>query len=29
MKAHEIDKKFDQGEDISKYLHMSKARRPE
>ena len=29
MKAHEIDKKFDRGEDISKYLHLSKARRPE
>lgn len=29
MKAREIDKKFDQGEDISKYLHLSKARRPE
>jgi len=29
MKAHEIDKKFDSGEDISKYLSMSKARRPE
>ena len=29
MKAHEIDKKFDQGEDISKYLQISKARRPE
>ena len=29
MKAREIDKKFDQGEDISKYLHMTKARRPE
>ena len=29
MKAREIDKKFDQGEDISKYLQISKARRPE
>jgi len=29
MKAREIDKKFEQGEDISKYLHFSKARRPE
>ena len=29
MKAHEIDKRFDNGEDISKYLDMSKARRPE
>ena len=29
MKAREIDKKFEQGEDISKYLHLSKARRPE
>lgn len=29
MKAREIDKKFDDGEDISKYLNVSKARRPE
>ena len=29
MKAREIDKKFDKGEDISKYLDVSKARRPE
>ncbi|TAL22595.1 MAG: CopG family transcriptional regulator [Nitrospirae bacterium] len=29
MKAKEIDKKFDEGEDISKYLDLSKARRPE
>ena len=29
MKAKDFDKKFDQGVDISKYLDMSKARRPE
>ncbi len=29
MKAHELDKKFDEGEDISKYLEISKAKRPE
>lgn len=29
MKARELDKRFDRGEDISKYLDMSKARRPE
>ncbi len=29
MKASEIDKKFDEGEDISRYLDLSKARRPE
>jgi len=29
MKAKEFDKKFDQGEDISRYLDFSKARRPE
>jgi len=29
MKAKEIEKKFDEGEDISKHLDMSKARRPE
>jgi macrodomain Ter protein organizer (MatP/YcbG family) len=28
MKAKELDKKFDNGEDISKYLDYSKARRP-
>ena len=29
MKAREFDKKFDKGEDISKYLDVSKARIPE
>ena len=29
MKVKEFDKKFDEGKDISKYLDMSKARRPE
>ena len=29
MKAKEIEKKFDKGEDITKYLDISKARRPE
>jgi len=29
MKAKEFDKKFDEGRDISKYLDVSKARRPE
>jgi hypothetical protein len=29
MKAREFDKRFDAGEDISKYLDMTKARRPE
>jgi hypothetical protein len=29
IKAKEIDRKFDDGEDISKYLDLSKARRPE
>ncbi|MCF6157748.1 MAG: CopG family transcriptional regulator [wastewater metagenome] len=29
MKAKEIEKKFDEGKDISKYLDLSKARRPE
>jgi len=29
IRAKEIDKKFDEGEDISKYLDLSKARRPE
>ena len=28
MKAKEFDKKFDQGEDVSQYLDISKARRP-
>jgi hypothetical protein len=28
-KAKEIERKFDEGEDISKYLDLSKARRPE
>jgi hypothetical protein len=28
MKAPEFDKKFDEGKDISKYLDLSKARRP-
>ena len=28
MKAREFDKKFDQGEDVSQYLDISKARRP-
>jgi hypothetical protein len=28
MKASEFDKRFDEGEDISKYLDMTKARRP-
>ncbi len=28
MKASDIDKKFDDGEDITRYLDMSKARRP-
>jgi hypothetical protein len=28
MKAKELDKKFDEGEDISQYLDISKARRP-
>ncbi len=28
MKAKELDRKFDEGEDISKYLDFSKARRP-
>ena len=28
MKANEIDKKFNKGEDISKHLDVSKARRP-
>ncbi len=29
IKAKEIDKKFDENENISKYLDLSKARRPE
>ena len=28
MKANELDSKFDNGEDISKYLDLSKTRRP-
>ncbi len=28
MKAREFDNKFDEGKDISKYLDISKARRP-
>ena len=28
MKAEEFDKKFDKGEDVTKYLDFSKARRP-
>ncbi|MBI5695259.1 MAG: CopG family transcriptional regulator, partial [Nitrospirae bacterium] len=28
MKAKELDKKFDEGEDITKYLDLSTARRP-
>ena len=29
MKAKELDKKFDEGEDISEHLDSSKARRPQ
>jgi macrodomain Ter protein organizer (MatP/YcbG family) len=29
MKTKEFDKKFETGEDITKYLDLSKARRPE
>ena len=29
MKAKQLDKKFDSGEDITKYLEVSKAYRPE
>jgi macrodomain Ter protein organizer (MatP/YcbG family) len=29
MKAKEFDKKFESGEEITKYLDLSKARRPE
>ena len=28
MKAREFDRRFDEGEDVSKYLDMTKARRP-
>ncbi len=28
MKAHEIDEKFDNGEDVSEYFDLSKATRP-
>ena len=28
MKAKEFDKRFDEGEDVSQYLDISKARRP-
>jgi len=28
MKAKEFDKRFDEGQDISKYLDVSKSRRP-
>lgn len=28
MKASEFDKKFDEGEDITKYLDVTKAKRP-
>jgi len=28
MKANELDKKFDEGEDISEFLDLSQARRP-
>jgi hypothetical protein len=28
MKSEELDKRFDSGEDISKYLDLSKIRRP-
>ncbi|MFH1062486.1 MAG: CopG family antitoxin [Candidatus Omnitrophota bacterium] len=29
MKAKKFDEKFDKGHDVSKYLNLSKARRPE
>ena len=29
MKAEELDKQFDQGEDITAHLDLSKAQRPE
>ena len=28
MKAREFDKRFDEGEDVSRYLDLAKARRP-
>ncbi|HUT02544.1 MAG TPA: CopG family antitoxin [bacterium] len=28
MKADELDKRFDEGKDVSEYLDLSKARRP-
>ena len=28
MKASDLDKKFDEGEDVTRYLDVSKARRP-
>ena len=28
MKADEFDKKFDEGEDVTRYLDLSKARKP-
>ena len=28
MKANELDRRFDNGEDITKYLDLTKARRP-
>jgi hypothetical protein len=28
MKAKDFDKKFEEGQNVSKYLHISKARRP-
>jgi len=28
MKAREFDKRFDEGEDVSKYLDVAKAKRP-
>ncbi len=28
MKANELDKRFDEGKDVSEYLDLSKARRP-
>ena len=29
MKAEELDEKFDRGEDVTAFLDLSKARRPE
>lgn len=29
MKAKDFDKKFDEGQDVTKHLNMSKAKRPE